>query len=340
MKSELIQDRARKYLSKMEPSISGQGGHDKLFSAAVALVQGFAMEPEQAAELLFSEFNQRCIPPWNINEIQHKVESALKDYDGRKERGYLLSGTSFVDITPPPPVKKSMKQETPKRVTRFYRQDRADGYFWRMNRETIFPDGKSFWSSYYWNGFRYEVKKNHTTGNNPVIEDWLHLYDDGDGAPYMLVHRLKFADGRKMTPLYHYEKADGRYIAGAGGLPRIPYNALMLKEARFVRICEGEKAADALSAYLYEQGILTVDNACTTFGGAKVFNADMADWFIGKNVLIYSDNDDTGRLSAKRISDGLKDKARSVQIIERWADGFPEKGDITDWINNCKEARQ
>ena len=106
----------------------------------------------------------------------------------------------------------------------------------------------------------------------------------------------------------------------------------MLKEAQFVRICEGEKAADAYSAYLYEQGLLTVDNVCTTFGGAKVFNADMADWFIGKDVLIFPDNDDTGRKAALNIADGLKDKARSVQILKRWADGFPEKGDIVDWL--------
>ena len=335
MKLEILQERAIRYLSKMEPSVSGQNGHGKLFAAAVALVQGFGMEPEQAAELLLEYFNPRCSPAWNYNEILHKTESALKDFDGRKERGYLLSGTSFIDNTPLPPIKTFTKPETPKRITRFYREDRGDGSCWLMHKETVFPNGRTVWEEFIWNGFRYEVKGG-ATGN--VVENWVHLYDDGNGEPYQLVHRLKFADGRKMTPLHHYSQSEGRYIAGAGGLPKIPYNALKVKEAQFIRICEGEKNADSVSAYLQEEGLLDVDNAVTTFGGAKVFNADMADWFIGKDVLIYSDNDDTGRLSAKGISDGLKDKARSVQIIDDWADWFPQKGDITDWIEINKEV--
>jgi hypothetical protein len=81
-------ERARKYLAKIPPAVSGQGGHNTTFHAASCLVQGFAFERDTALSLL-SEWNQSCVPPWTDKELAHKVDDALKLAG---ERGYLMNG--------------------------------------------------------------------------------------------------------------------------------------------------------------------------------------------------------------------------------------------------------
>ena len=70
-------DRARAYLAKCAPAISGQGGHNQTFSIASTLVNGFLLPPDIALDLLLTDFNPRCRPPWSEKDLRHKVESAL-----------------------------------------------------------------------------------------------------------------------------------------------------------------------------------------------------------------------------------------------------------------------
>jgi putative DNA primase/helicase len=83
-------ERARAYLARMAPAISGQNGHGQTFDAACALVKGFGLSVEQARPV-FDEWNQRCEPPWSPAEIEHKLRSADEKPDDRP-RGYLLPG--------------------------------------------------------------------------------------------------------------------------------------------------------------------------------------------------------------------------------------------------------
>jgi hypothetical protein len=83
-----VADRARKYLAKIPPAVSGQGGHNATFHAACCLVQGFTLERDAALALL-CEWNQSCVPPWTEKELGHKIDDALKL---QGERGYLLNG--------------------------------------------------------------------------------------------------------------------------------------------------------------------------------------------------------------------------------------------------------
>ena len=80
-------ERASRYLAKMEASISGSGGHNAAFAAAVAMVKGFSLPAEVALRLLAEEYNPRCAPPWNDRELRHKVSQAQKV---ASEDGYLL----------------------------------------------------------------------------------------------------------------------------------------------------------------------------------------------------------------------------------------------------------
>jgi hypothetical protein len=85
-----IVNRARKYLAKMPPAVSGQGGHNKTFQAACTLVLGFGLGQSQSLALL-SEWNQRCDPPWSEKELEHKIDDANKQPGWR---GYLLTSSA------------------------------------------------------------------------------------------------------------------------------------------------------------------------------------------------------------------------------------------------------
>lgn len=81
-----IIERARKYIAKMPAAVSGSGGHDRTFAVACALCIGFSLGPDDALELL-REYNERCEPPWDEFDLEHKIASAMQA-DG--ERGHLV----------------------------------------------------------------------------------------------------------------------------------------------------------------------------------------------------------------------------------------------------------
>lgn len=85
-----IVERARRYLARMDPSISGNGGHDRCYAAATVLIHGFCLDRAVALEILVSDFNPRCEPPWSETELIHKLDDA-QQCNHAKPRGYLLA---------------------------------------------------------------------------------------------------------------------------------------------------------------------------------------------------------------------------------------------------------
>lgn len=71
--------RARAYLDKMPPAISGQGGHTALFEATAAMMFGFDLDESTTRRLISEEYNPRCQPPWSEGEIEHKLASVRDD---------------------------------------------------------------------------------------------------------------------------------------------------------------------------------------------------------------------------------------------------------------------
>ncbi|HWA98631.1 MAG TPA: bifunctional DNA primase/polymerase, partial [Pirellulales bacterium] len=86
-----IVDRARKYIGKMPPGISGQGGHDATLAAACELFR-FGLTDSEAAAVL-DEFNQRCEPQWSDKELAHKLDDAREKVTAAGEFGSRLGGT-------------------------------------------------------------------------------------------------------------------------------------------------------------------------------------------------------------------------------------------------------
>jgi KaiC/GvpD/RAD55 family RecA-like ATPase len=83
---EAICDRARKYIVRMTPAVSGQDGHGRTYAVACVLMKGFGLSREHGLALL-AEWNiTHCDPPWNERELAHKIDSAIK---AKGETNYL-----------------------------------------------------------------------------------------------------------------------------------------------------------------------------------------------------------------------------------------------------------
>lgn len=87
--------RARAYLAKMDPAISGQKGRNQFLNTACRIVDDFALSREHALPLL-QEYNQRCIPPFNDQELDDKLDSALAKVAERNGP----SGSKIGSLTP------------------------------------------------------------------------------------------------------------------------------------------------------------------------------------------------------------------------------------------------
>lgn len=83
-----VEERARRYVERMDAAISGSDGHGATFQVAQVLVRGFDLDKSTALDLL-REYNSRCQPEWTEKELRHKIDSA--DATSKLERGYLLS---------------------------------------------------------------------------------------------------------------------------------------------------------------------------------------------------------------------------------------------------------
>ena len=96
--------RAAAYLAVCDPAIQGAGGHNKLLWATVALVHGFRLSDSQAFDLLRTEYNPRCEPPWDLSEANDYKDFVRKISEARKLTpqkpiGWLLEDDTYLTIT-------------------------------------------------------------------------------------------------------------------------------------------------------------------------------------------------------------------------------------------------
>jgi putative DNA primase/helicase len=82
--NEVQVKRAKAWLAKAEPAIEGQHGHARLFAVCCKLVHGFGLGDSDALSAILSDYNPRCDPPWNddeVDEIERKICQARKTCD-------------------------------------------------------------------------------------------------------------------------------------------------------------------------------------------------------------------------------------------------------------------
>lgn len=115
-------ERARRYVRKCDPAVSGHGGHDQTFHVAAILVHGFDL-PDSDALSVLREWNTSCVPPWNEADLTHKIKTA-RTASHQMPRGWLLGecdgrrpATMAKSMPlPTPPSKPEFKPHTLKRV--------------------------------------------------------------------------------------------------------------------------------------------------------------------------------------------------------------------------------
>jgi len=83
--------RARAYLAECEPAKAKQGGDTRTFKVACNLVELFGGLPDDELLDLFSEWNDRCEPPWLISRLRYKLSQARKKTT--TERRVIISDT-------------------------------------------------------------------------------------------------------------------------------------------------------------------------------------------------------------------------------------------------------
>jgi KaiC/GvpD/RAD55 family RecA-like ATPase len=83
-----LDERIAAYVDACDPAISGQEGHNKTFSVACSLVNGFDLSGS-AALFWLKRFNERCQPPWSERDLEHKIQSA-QGATHEKARGHLI----------------------------------------------------------------------------------------------------------------------------------------------------------------------------------------------------------------------------------------------------------
>lgn len=77
--------RARAYLAKVEPAISGQHGHTRTLEAALKVADVCGLGEADTLEAL-REYGARCVPPWSEKELAHKAREAVKILEKRGGR--------------------------------------------------------------------------------------------------------------------------------------------------------------------------------------------------------------------------------------------------------------
>lgn len=97
---------AQEWLAYAPPAIEGQGGDNRTYETSARLVRDYALTDETAFELLAHTWNERCEPPWPLEQLWHKVQNASAY--GQGTLGGALPEAFFSGVkvipTPTPPT--------------------------------------------------------------------------------------------------------------------------------------------------------------------------------------------------------------------------------------------
>ena len=162
-----------------------------------------------------------------------------------------------------------------------------------------------------------DKKPNKETILPPPSATWHYL--NADGNIMAMVRRYDLEDGSK-----EFRPWDALNQKFAAPDPRPLYNLPGIKTSNQVVLVEGEKCADALIGL----GIC----ATTAMGGSNA-PTGKTDWtpLTGKSVLIWPDNDETGKKYAGKARASIEAVGGKARVLEVPADK-PEKWDAADAV--------
>jgi hypothetical protein len=95
--------RASAWLAAADGAVQGSGGHDKLYEVCQAMVNGFCLPRPVALDLLWREYNPKCVPPWDPGnkadslDFVRKVDEAIRNGNS-KPRGWLRDSEEYAPM--------------------------------------------------------------------------------------------------------------------------------------------------------------------------------------------------------------------------------------------------
>jgi hypothetical protein len=167
----------------------------------------------------------------------------------------------------------------------------------------------------------------------------IYDYRDENGRSLFQKRRYEPETGKKIFRIFH--PADKGWNSGidAKGTEktrRILYNLPDLVKANLVFLCEGEKdCQNVMDANLFAENALSIA-ATTTFDGAwqqghsPKWLDSYGSYFTGKQVVIFEDNDEPGRIYAATAAAAISKYALAVRIVS--FPELPEGGDVSDYL--------
>jgi hypothetical protein len=156
-------------------------------------------------------------------------------------------------------------------------------------------------------------------------------YDYRDAAG-----RLLYQTVRKEPKGFYQRRADGAggWLYNLDGVDRVLYRLPDLLAAGsddWVFVVEGEKDADRVVSL----GLV----ATTNVGGAGKWRDRYSETLRGRRVCLLPDQDEPGRKHALDVAASLvQHGAAEVKVL--LLPGLPEKGDVSDWLNEGHEAEE
>jgi hypothetical protein len=147
-------------------------------------------------------------------------------------------------------------------------------------------------------------------------------YLDESGTLLFQAVRYEPKDFRQRRP-------DGKngWLWNLDGARRVLYRLPELLRAdkhKWVFIVEGEKDVDRL----YDEGLV----ATTCAMGAVKWDDNYSEFLNDRKVVVIPDNDEAGKRHAKAVAKSLTRAGVKARILE--LPGLPEKGDVSDWLDN------
>ena len=150
-----------------------------------------------------------------------------------------------------------------------------------------------------------------------------HIYTDGQNVTVAKKVIYLTDEGKKQAVWYRYRT--GKWEKGLGGFKVPLYHLSAMVDVVKVYMAEGEKDVETL-----ERMGLTATTSPN--GAGSKLRSDLVRYFKGKDVVILSDNDETGIDFANHCAESIRPKANSVKVIKA-AEIYPDvkaKGDISD----------